>query len=323
MIATFQDAARVPTAHGGLPNLAPVSQLDDLRAGPLTLDDATRLLELFHTYDRRFFGEALMDADDLLSDLQSPDFDLATDSLGFRTPDSTLVAAGFVTERGHVEAQFAEGWDHPDLKARLVEFGESRARQRGLASVFRYVADTDTEGAAWLADRGYRLSYSAWILRLDPETPITGRTLPPGYAVRPFELADAEASFTVINAAFGEWDEGPERSLASWRAHTLDRASADPSAFRVATYLGEVIGTCIVFDSDDEAWVSYLAVVKAHRGKGVAQQMLADAYAAARARGIRHAGLGTDTRTGALDLYLRLGMRVTYTLNNWNLPLSG
>jgi mycothiol synthase len=300
-----------------------VTRLDGLTAGPLTLDDAPRLLELFHTYDRRFFGETLMDADDLLSDLQSADVDLATDSLGFRTADSTLVAGGFVTERGHVEAQFAEGWDHPELMARLVDFGESRARQRGLTSVFRFVADNDTEGAAWLAGRGYRLSHTAWILRLDPKTPITGRTLPPGYAVRPFELADAEASFEVIHTAFGEWDDGPERSLTSWRAHTLDRPSADPSAFRVATYQGEVIGTCIVFDSDDEAWVSYLAVAKAHRGKGVAQQMLADAYAAARARGIPYAGLSTDTRTGALDLYLRLGMRVTFTLNNWSLPLTG
>jgi mycothiol synthase len=300
-----------------------VTQLDDLRTGPLTLDEAPRLLELFHTYDRRFFGEALMDADDLLSDLQSPDFDLTTDSLGFRTPDSTLVAGGFVTEAGHIEAQFAEGWDHLELRARLVDFGESRARQQGLTSVFRFVADNDTEGAAWLAGRGYRLSYTAWILRLDPETPITGRTLPPGYAVRPFEPADAEASFEVISAAFGEWDTGPERSLASWRAHILDRPSADPSAFRVATYRGEVIGTCIVFDSADEAWVSYLAVAKEHRHKGIAQQMLADAYAAARARGIPHAGLSTDTRTGALDLYLRLGMRVTFTLNNWNLSLSG
>jgi mycothiol synthase len=299
-----------------------VTQLDDLRVGPLTVDDAPRLLELFHTYDRRFFGEPLMDADDMLSDLKSPELDLTTDSLGFRTPDSTLVAGGYVTERGHIEAQFAEGWDHPELRSRLVEFGESRARQRGLTSVFRFVADIDTEGAAWLADRGYRLSYTAWILRLDPETPIRGRTLPPGYAVRPFELADAEVSFEVINTAFGEWDTGPERSLASWRAHILDRPTVDPSTFRVATYQGEVIGTCIVFDSADEAWVSYLAVAKQHRGKGVAQQMLADAYAAARARGIPYAGLSTDSRTGALDLYLRLGMRVTFTLNNWNRSLS-
>jgi mycothiol synthase len=304
------------TADWGL-----VTELDYLQAGHLTLEEAPQLLELFHSYDRRFFGEPLMDADDLVTDLQSPDFDLSTDSLGFRTADSTLVAAGYVTERGHVEAQFAEGWDHPELRTRLVEFGEARARQRGLASAFRFLADTDTEGAAWLADRGYQLSYTAWILRLDPETPIAGRTLPPGYAVRPFELADAEASFAVINEAFGEWDEGPERSLASWRAHILDRPSVDPSAFRVATHNGEVVGTCIVFDSRDEAWVSYLAFARPHRGKGLAQQMLAEAYAASRARGIPHAGLSTDTRTGALDLYLRLGMRVLFTLNNWNLPL--
>ena len=300
-----------------------MSQLDDLQAGPITLDDATRLLELFHTYDRRFFGEPLMDADDLASDLQSPDFDLAMDSLGFRTPGSSLVAAGFVTERGYIEAQFAEGWDHPELRTRLVEFGESRARQRGLQSVSRFVADTDTEGAAWLAKRGYRLSYTAWILRLDPETPIRGRTPPPGYAVRPFEPADVEASFAVIKSAFGEWETGPERSLAGWRADTLDRPTVDPSTFRVATYRGEVIGTCIVFDSRDEAWVSYLAVAKEHRHQGVAQQMLADAYAAARARGIPQAGLSTDSRTGALDLYLRLGMRVLFTLNNWNRSLGG
>ena len=115
---------------GGLRDqTGPMSRLDDLHVGPLTLDDAPRLLELFHTYDRRFFGEALMDADDLASDLQSPDFDLGADTLGFRTPDSTLVAGGFVTERGHVEAQFAEGWDHPELRVRLVGFGESRARE--------------------------------------------------------------------------------------------------------------------------------------------------------------------------------------------------
>ena len=77
-----------------------------------------------------------------------------------------------------------------------------------------------------------------------------------------------------------------------------------------------MIGACIVFDSADEAWVAQLAVAKPHRGRGVAQQLLADTYAAARARGIPHAGLSTDTRTGALDLYLRLGMRVLFSLNN-------
>lgn len=295
---------------------------DDLTAGPLTLEDIPALLALFHRYDRRYFGEPLMDADDLESDLSVPDLDLAADTLALRTPDGTLVAGGFLTSRGHVEAQFAEGWDTPELVARVVDFGETRARQRGLASVFQFLAEADTEGTDRLLGRGYRLAYTTWILRLDPDTPIQGRELPPRYTIRPFAAADAEATFAVIRDAFGEWDTAPERSFESWRARTLDRPNVDPSTFRVATYEGEVVGASIVFDSADEAWVAQLAVAKPHRGQGVAQQLLADTYAAARDRGLAYAGLSTDTRTGALDLYRRLGMRVLFTLNNYNLALS-
>ena len=277
---------------------------DDLMAGPLSLDDIPALLTFLHRYDLRYFGEPLMDAEDLQADLSDPELDLAADTLGLRTPDQTLVAGAFVTTRGHLEAQFAEDWDTPELRSRLVEFGENRGRQRGLDAVFQFLAEADADGAAWLLDRGYRRTYTAWILRLDPETPIRGRDLPPGYAVRPFAADDAEATFTVIRDAFAEWN-------------------ADPSAFRVATFEGEVVGASIVFDSADEAWVSQLAVAKPHRGRGVAQQLLADTYAAARARGIQHAGLSTDTRTGALDLYLRLGMRVLFSLDNYRLELSG
>jgi mycothiol synthase len=295
---------------------------DDLTAGPLTLDDIPELLGLFHRYDRRYFGEPLMDADDLESDLAAPDLDLAADTLGLRTRSDALVAGGFVTPRGQLEAQFAEGWDRPELMTRLVDFGENRARRRGLRAVFMFLADADTQGADWLRGRGYRLAYTAWILRLDPDTPIQERELPAGYAVRPFTLDDAEATFAVIRDAFGEWDTAPERSFASWRAHTLNRPNVDPSAFRVATYDGEVVGASIVFDSADEAWVAQLAVAKPHRGRGVAQQLLADTYAAARGRGVPYAGLSTDTRTGALDLYRRLGMRVLFSLNNYNLALD-
>jgi mycothiol synthase len=296
---------------------------DDLTAGPLTLDDIPALLALFHRYDHRYFGEPLMDADDLESDLSVPDLDLAEDTLALRTPDGTLVAGGFLTPRGHLEAQFAEGWDTPELVARLVDFGENRGRRRGLEAVFQFLAEADREGTDRLIGRGYRLAYTAWILRLDPETPIQGRELPAGYAIRPFAAEDAETTFAVIRDAFGEWDTAPERSFESWRSRTLDRPNVDPSAFRVATYDGEVVGASVVFDSAEEAWVAQLAVAKPHRGRGVAQQLLADTYAAARDRGVPYAGLSTDTRTGALDLYQRLGMRVLFTLNNFNLALRG
>ena len=121
---------------------------DDLTAGPLSLDDVPALLKLVHRYDRRYFGEPLMDADDLRADLSAPDLDLAADTLGLRTPDQTLVAGAFVTPRGHLEAHTAEDWDTPELRRRLVGFGEHRGRERGLRSVFQLLAAGDADGPA-------------------------------------------------------------------------------------------------------------------------------------------------------------------------------
>lgn len=295
---------------------------DELTAGPLSLDDVPALLELFHTSDRRFFGEPLMDADDLHAELADPELDLARDTLALRTDGGTLVAGVFVSARGQVDAQFAEGWDRPELRERMVGFGERRGRKRGLDAVFQFVPEADVRGAAWLVERGYLLDHTSWVLRLDADTPIAGRGLPAGYEVRPFAAGDAEAAYAVIRDAFAEWDSEPERSFVSWSAGTLGRPNVDPSTFRVATYEGAIVGACTVFDSAEEAWVAQLAVARAHRGRGVAQQMLAVSYAAARARGLPYAGLSTDTRTGALDLYRRLGMRVLFTLDNYHLRFS-
>ena len=56
-----------------------------------------------------------------------------------------------------------------------------------------------------------------------------------------------------------------------------------------------------------------LAVDRAHRGTGLAQALLADAFGRAREHGATRSELSTDSRTGALDLYLKVGMEVTQT----------
>lgn len=56
-----------------------------------------------------------------------------------------------------------------------------------------------------------------------------------------------------------------------------------------------------------------LATRKDQRNRGLAQALLADAFGAARAHGATRATLSTDSRTGALDLYLRVGMKVEST----------
>jgi ribosomal protein S18 acetylase RimI-like enzyme len=64
-----------------------------------------------------------------------------------------------------------------------------------------------------------------------------------------------------------------------------------------------------------------VAVVPELRGRGLARSMLAVLFDELRARGERRMGLNTDSRTGALGLYLELGMVVTHTFRHWSLEL--
>ena len=53
-----------------------------------------------------------------------------------------------------------------------------------------------------------------------------------------------------------------------------------------------------------------LAVRKDQRNRGLAQALLVDAYGRSRDHGVMTGGLSTDSRTGALGLYEKVGMRV-------------
>ena len=59
-----------------------------------------------------------------------------------------------------------------------------------------------------------------------------------------------------------------------------------------------------------------LAVRRDQRGRGLATALLADSFARAREHGATRSGLSTDSRTGALGLYERVGMEATQTWVN-------
>jgi ribosomal protein S18 acetylase RimI-like enzyme len=56
-----------------------------------------------------------------------------------------------------------------------------------------------------------------------------------------------------------------------------------------------------------------LAVRKDQRRGGLARALLVDCFELSRANGRPRAELSTDSRTGALGLYERVGMRITST----------
>ena len=78
---------------------------------------------------------------------------------------------------------------------------------------------------------------------------------------------------------------------------------------------GEVVGTAMLVMAggrrSSEGYVERLAVRKDQRGQGLAQALLVDAFEQGRQHGAPRSGLSTDSRTGALSLYEKVGMVVT------------
>jgi GNAT superfamily N-acetyltransferase len=76
---------------------------------------------------------------------------------------------------------------------------------------------------------------------------------------------------------------------------------------------GHAVGACFLTMNGDIGYVPKLAVRRDRRGLGLARALLADAFANARDHGATRCELATDSRTGALGLYERVGMVVTST----------
>ena len=137
-------------------------------------------------------------------------------------------------------------------------------------------------------------------------------------------LPDARDVHRVIDAAFTEWpwrDPEPYEVWASMiPAHPAFRPDLSPLAFDG----DEVVGAVISYDYPDagEGWISQLATKATHRRRGIAQALLRTAFGWFRERGRTVAGVSTDSRTGALGLYEKVGMRVVRQYTRYTKPLS-
>jgi GNAT superfamily N-acetyltransferase len=167
-------------------------------------------------------------------------------------------------------------------------------------------------GDELLESLGYHVRWTSWVLELPEGADIPQRQPPAGYAVREARPEEYEACWTVTEDAFLEWSERERDSFEDWASNVSRRPGFEPWNLRVAVDAdGEVVGTAVVHKNDDYGYVDKLATRKDQRGKGLAQCLLIDAFSAAREHGCSRSELSTDTRTGALALYEKVGMRPT------------
>jgi mycothiol synthase len=119
----------------------------------------------------------------------------------------------------------------------------------------------------------------------------------------------------VIEDAFLEWSVRDKQPYDDWVAQIVDRPGFEPWNLRVvADSDGVVVAGLHIVLASDSGYVSKVAVRRDRRGQGLAKALLMDGFGVARDHGATRSELSTDSRTGALDLYLGLGMEIS---DNW------
>ena len=161
---------------------------------------------------------------------------------------------------------------------------------------------------------------------MDPGHPAGRRScapvLPEGFGFRAYRPgADDEEIYRLVEDAFGEWELRDPTPFEDWVALTIRRESFEPwHMILVADDAnGELVGTAFLIDYEglEEGWIQQLATKATHRHRGIARALLHQAFGLYRDRGKTVAELNTDSRTGALGLYEKVGMTVRSSYTNY------
>ncbi|HEY0952700.1 GNAT family N-acetyltransferase [Nocardioides sp.] len=295
---------------------APLTPPDGLSVRPLVLTDARAVVEVMAAQEAHDTGEVSIEEADILGDWGRPSYDVSAGTVGVFDGERLVAYAEIMgADRGDAAV-------HPDYRGRgigtaLAGWMQAMAREAG-SHVIGMPVPQGSPGDRLLEALGYHVRWQSWVLRLPAGAEIAPRELPAGYTLREATPADHEACWTVVEDAFLEWSKRDRMPLDDWLATVVGRPGFEPWNLRVVTDAGgAVVGVTQVFVANgEEGYVNKVATRRDQRGRGIAQAMLVDAFAVARAHGATTSGLDTDSRTGALGLYERVGMVVHATWVN-------
>jgi mycothiol synthase len=292
-----------------------------LTARPLALSDSRAVYDVMAAQELADIGMVEIEEADIVGDWSRPSFDVTTQAVGVLDGDRMVAYAEFAQpDRGDAAV-------HPDHRGRgigtaLAGWMQEKGRALG-ASIVGMPVPEGSAGDRLLADLGYEVRWTSWVLSLPEGAAIVERPLPDGYAVRAAEPSEYPAVHGVKEDAFLEWSVRDRETYEDFSAVVMGRPGFEPWMVRVVTDdTSEVVGvaTVTIYEPDDvrppDAFIPKLAVRRDQRHRGLAQALMVDAFARAREHGAVTCGLSTDSRTGALGLYEKVGMKVTGTWVN-------
>ena len=284
-----------------------------LTARPLTPADAAAVTAVMAAQELADVGEVVIEEADIVADWQRPGYDVSASTIGVFDGEQ-LIAYAESGPAGRGDAAV-----HPDHRGRGIGTGlagwmQEKAREQG-QSVVGMPVPQGSPGDALLEALGYRVRWNSWVLQLPEGATIPARPLPDGYAVREARPEEYEEVWTVQEDAFLEWSVRERETFEEWEASVRLRPGFEPWNLRVVTGPdGDVVAMAVIQLNESCGYIARLATRKDQRGRGLAQALLVDAFAAAAEHGATTSELSTDSRTGALSLYEKVGMKVT---SNW------
>jgi mycothiol synthase len=294
---------------------------EGLRSRPANAADAEAIYELVASCEFADDGVVEVDRYDVTVGFErhglEPDLDTL---LVFEGGD---LAAWAEFYRGRAEADVRPTHRRRGIGAALLSWIEARARVLGEPRVGQAKTDANTGARELLVTSGYETSWTSWIIRMELARPPEPPVVPAGISIRHYERSDARLVHEVIDDAFSEWPGRHPEPYEVWAPQMLGHPAFEPSLSPLAFDGEELVGAVLSMDYPEEGWIQQVATKSTHRRRGIAQALLLTAFGGFYERGRPMAGLSTDSRTGALGLYEKVGMRVVRRYTRYTKQLTG
>ena len=216
---------------------------------------------------------------------------------------------------------------HPSHRDRgigtaLVRWAQDLARVRGAPGIrVGGVYVGDTAARALLKSNGFSHVRNSYTMArsLPAGTP---PALPEGIEIRTFETGrDERTLYEVHEASFADhWDYVPQ-PYASFVGEWYEADDWVPELTYLAIAGEEAVGHTAALEFATRGYIAAIGVLRAWRGRGIAQAMLNRAFADLATRGLPEVTLGVDATnpTGAVALYRKVGMTVRHEFVTYDL----
>ena len=205
---------------------------------------------------------------------------------------------------------------HPEAGGRgigtyLCSLVEQAAREAGCDTIQQDVFGANDAARELLANAGYDVAQRFWrmVRELDGSEPEPD--WPEGIEVRPFEPGrDERAAHTLVDDAFADIPGNVQRSFEDWRTRALGAQFAP----ELATVAGDMAGVSLAERWEDgDGYLSYLAVARDWRGKGLGRALLQATLRKFADAGLKRGVLSVNGRNeSATALYRSAGMEVEF-----------